>query len=300
MPHIEILVKSKGSIMSKFIFIISFSFILQFTACNFGVTLDNLCLYSDSFVVIGTNKHQKQRSESIVVDRYSNNLWLIKHNVNMVLMKDFNNPNICIELRIEDGNFNYLYEDYLFDGKFISRAIIENIPKLVVFDIFTGLYKVIETDISMPYRICGLDNCYIYLYTNGNIIYKINYLTLEKKSVHFDLYNPGYCVEEESFIGINEKNNICIIKDGVRHELPIKGIRYSNNMNYVDISNIYYFINNRIYYAKKDIFGYIKSVFTLSIFLDGLGPIKWYYYDFEIRKSIKLNNSGNTFLCVVK
>lgn len=286
--------------------IIYFSIVLLlFISCDIGHTLDELCLYSETSVVVGTKEIPKLNSESIVVDRYSNSMWLIKHSESKIKMKDFNNPQVYIELNIENGRLNYLYDDCLFNGKYITRIMFDDsqkhiIQKLIIFDIFSSFYKLIEIDSSRPYRICGLDNSFIYLYVYDNIINKINYQTLEKEEFSFDLFNPGYCTEEGAFIGVNDKNNICILKDGIRHELPIKGIRYKSNTEYVDITNLYYFTNNKIYYAKKDVVGYIKGIFTFAIFLDGLGPVKWYCYDLKTKKSTKINNKGYSFLCELR
>lgn len=282
--------------MNKIFFL--FLMLILFCSCDNTVTLSKLCLYSDVFVSIGTNEVTRQKSDSIVVDRHSNKIWFAKHTERKIVMKDFYEPEVCIELNFEDGILNYLYEDFLFNGKYVSRAFIGENQKLLVFDISSGLYRTIEIDDSYYFRICGLDeNCiYLYMY-DDNSIHKINYQTLEQEKIHSDLHNPGYCVESKSFIGINEKNNICILKDGVISEFPIKGIRYKNNR-YVDVSNLYYFTNDKIYYVKKDSVGYIKGIFSLAIFFPGgLEPVKWYCYDRNTNKSIKLNNKGYSFLC---
>ncbi len=280
----------------KKIILISFALILLIS-CDNGIIQDTLCLYSESSVFMGEKEIPKEKSENIVIDRQTKRIWYIKHTDRMILMKDFYNPDVCIELKFNDGVLTYLYEEYLFNGKYVSRAVIEDCQKLVIFDIFKNNYNVIEIDVPQIYRICGLNNNYVYLYIQENLLDKINYQTSEEEKIYLDLYNPGYCVEADSFIGITENNSICIIKDGVRNELPIKGIRYINNLNYVDISNLYYCTGNKIYYAKKDTFGYIKGILNLTIFLDGLGPIKWYCYDIDINKSIKIKNKGYSFLC---
>ena len=282
--------------------------LILFSSCGNNVTLDNICLYSVDSVVAGTKEIPKQNSERILVDRHSKKMLLVKHTEKNIIMKDFNDPDVCIELSIEEGRLNSLCDDYLFNGKYVSRILFDDskehiIQKLIIFDISSGSYKILEIDNSEPYRICGLDNSFIYLYklcTQENIITKINYQTLEKEEISFDLSYLGYCVEEESFIGINDKNNICIKKNGIKQELPIKGIRYSNR-DYVDICDLYYFTNNKIYYAKIDIITYMK--YPLAIFCDlgGLEPVRWYCYDLETKKSKKINNgngfTGFSFLC---
>lgn len=265
-------------------------------SCDNGVTQDSLCLYSERSVFMGEKEIPKQKSENIVIDRQTKRLLIVKHTDTMILLRDFYNPNVCIELDFNDGVLTYLYEEYLFNGKYVSRAVIGDTQKLVIFDIYKDIYNVIEIDVPQIYRICGLNNNYVYLYTHENLIDKINYLTLEEEKINLELYNPGYCAESDSFIGITENKNICIIKNGVRKEFPIKGVRYTNNSRYVDISNLYYYTGTKVYYAKKDSIGYIKSILNLSIFMDGLGPIKWYCYDIETNKSIKINNKGYSFL----
>lgn len=282
----------------KKVFILSFTFsVILFISCRQNNIVDNACFYSQSFVSIGSNKIPKEKTESIVIDRYFNRLWYIKHTPNSIFIRDFNESDAIKVLDFEEGELTYLYEDYLYNEKFISRAIIENCQKLVMFDIYTGSHQVIEIDYPKLFRICGLNDKYIYLYSYDLTIQKINFQTLEKEIISLDLWNPGYCVESDCFIGINKHNNICIINNNDLKELPIKGIRYKEQTTYIDISNLYYCSGNKIYYAKKDILGYVKGIFTFSIFLDGLGPVKWYSYNLKTNKSERIkNNGGYSFL----
>lgn len=235
-------------------------------------------------------------NEGFVFDDYSKIGWIISIKDNNFCFKNVNNESDERLIQYKSGNPRLAYNCFIYKNEVVIEEPTVNGIGFYIINLEDKTCELITKDNFKKTSVRGIGKDFVVLTDFTENMYLYYYKTNECVTVKQILKQMEWNERHQCFIGLNEKNCISFYNPQKEDSVVpyIKGISKEPRA-YIHNSE-YYLTDHYLYFAKIDnsyIFGNILKDFTgiFSFFLPNAVyyPKKWYRYDLNTRKMVKLH-----------
>jgi len=220
------------------------------------------------------------------IDPVTKKIWTISKGTNNILyLYDISNGTVEHEIALqfeEYGSSNFK----IFDNKIVLGY--KQRGRYVIIDLTTQEREEIQIYGSFPFGYSGTPMGF----DGKSLIFSGGYYSIEDKRIRFfekELKHPRYQSDGNIMIGINEEGYIVfhnIYSDKIENT-NIQRKKFSSTLEYGGIH--LYYLDGRYLYFSRDIYNFAYIFATLPF----VAPRKWYRYDLNTRKRVRINVPSN-------